>query len=169
MKPEQAVGEKVAWLRQDRQMTQAQLGTALEEYLGKPWSRQTVHAAEKGQRAFTATELVALALALETTVPSLFLPYGGNEPVTLPSGHTIDRSAFRDLAFHPADIRGKSAANSWDALRVALNALRSLDETHKVMGTAIAHGYETLSIAVQSAEAQENAEQEAREQQEEAQ
>ena len=50
----------------------ADLGEALGRYLGKPWSRQAVHQAERGQRSFTAAELTALALALDTSVQALF-------------------------------------------------------------------------------------------------
>ena len=47
-------------------------GRGARSYLGKPWSRQAVHQAERGQRSFTAAELTALALALDTSVPALF-------------------------------------------------------------------------------------------------
>lgn len=152
MKTEQAIGEKIAWLRKHRQMTQAGLGEALAQYLGKPWSRQTVHTAEKGGRAFTATELVALALALDAPVPSLFLPFGSNEPVTLPSGHEIDRASFRDLT-SPASNVTQQTSNALGALAVVADALRGLDESHKTMGDAIRQGYESLRVVLRTAEA----------------
>ncbi|WP_425568319.1 hypothetical protein [Nonomuraea rubra] len=50
-------------------MSLTELGEALGRYLDRPWSRQAVHQAERGQRSFTAAELTALALALDTSVP----------------------------------------------------------------------------------------------------
>lgn len=72
MRVEQAIGTQIARLRAQRQLSLAGLGEALGCYLGKPWSRQAVHQAERGQRSFTAAELTALALALDTSVPALF-------------------------------------------------------------------------------------------------
>src|SRR5262244_86171 len=73
MRVETAIGTQIARLRETRQMSLTQLGEALGRYLGRPWSRQAVHQAERGRRAFTAAELAALALALDTSVPALFL------------------------------------------------------------------------------------------------
>jgi transcriptional regulator with XRE-family HTH domain len=72
MRVEEAIGRQIARLRAQRQLSQADLGEALGGYLGKPWSRQAVHQAERGQRSFTAAELTALALALDTSVQALF-------------------------------------------------------------------------------------------------
>jgi transcriptional regulator with XRE-family HTH domain len=72
MRVEEAIGRQIARLRAQRQLSLADLGEALSDYLGKPWSRQAVHQAERGQRSFTAAELTALALALDTSVPALF-------------------------------------------------------------------------------------------------
>jgi len=70
MRVEEAIGRQVARLRAQRQLSLADLGEALGRYLGKPWSRQAVHQAERGQRSFTAAELTALALALDTVARS---------------------------------------------------------------------------------------------------
>ena len=72
MQVEQAIGRQIARLRAQRQLSLADLGEVLGCYLGKPWSRQAVHQAERGQRSFTAAELIALALALDTSVQALF-------------------------------------------------------------------------------------------------
>jgi 8-oxo-dGTP pyrophosphatase MutT (NUDIX family)/transcriptional regulator with XRE-family HTH domain len=61
-------------LREGKGMTQEQLGLAIGELLGKPWPRQTVSSAEAGRRAFTAVELVAIAMALGAYVGNLFTP-----------------------------------------------------------------------------------------------
>src|SRR6516165_99706 len=73
MRIETAIGKQIARLREAQQMSLTQLGEAVGKYLGKPWSRQAVHQAERGRRAFTAAEMAALALALDTSVPALFL------------------------------------------------------------------------------------------------
>src|SRR5712691_4491806 len=73
MRVEAAIGQQIAHLREARQMSLTQLGEAVGRYLGKPWSRQAVHQAERGRRLFTAAELAALALTLDTSVPALFL------------------------------------------------------------------------------------------------
>src|ERR1700719_4074484 len=78
MRIETAIGNQIARLREARQMSLTQLGQAIGRYLDKPWSRQAVHQAERGRRAFTAAELAALALALETSVPALFLADAGD-------------------------------------------------------------------------------------------
>lgn len=72
MRVEEAVGRQIARLRTQRGLSLTELGEALGDYLDKPWSRQAVHQAERGRRAFTAAELTALALALDTSVPALF-------------------------------------------------------------------------------------------------
>src|SRR5690348_11868606 len=84
MRIEVAIGARIAQLREARQMSLTQLGAALGGYLGKPWSRQAVHQAERGRRAFTAAELAALAMALDTSVPALLLADAG--PIELPGG-----------------------------------------------------------------------------------
>jgi transcriptional regulator with XRE-family HTH domain len=82
MRVEAAIGKQIARFRETRQMSLSQLGEALGQYLGKPWSRQAVHQAEHGRRAFTAAEISAFALVLDTSVPALF--FAEAEPVELP-------------------------------------------------------------------------------------
>ena len=94
MRVEEAIGRQVARLRAQRQLSLADLGTALGRYLGRPWSRQAVHQAERGQRSFTAVELAALALALDTSVQALFRAEGG--PVELP-GRPVAPEEYRGI------------------------------------------------------------------------
>ena len=84
MRVEEAIGKQIARLRAQRQLSLADLGEALGCYLGKPWSRQAVHQAERGQRSFAAAELTALALALDTSVQALFRAEDGQ--IELPGG-----------------------------------------------------------------------------------
>lgn len=71
MRVEEVVGWQVRERREARGVTQEQLGRELEPFLGRPWSRQAVSAAEKGDRSFGAAELVALAAVLHARVGDL--------------------------------------------------------------------------------------------------
>ncbi len=106
MRVEEAIGRQVASLRAQRELSLADLGEALGRYLGKPWSRQAVHQAERGQRSFTAAELAALALALDTSVQALFR--AESEPVELP-GQAIAPEEYRSILLnrqHDAPLDG---------------------------------------------------------------
>ena len=92
MRVEEAIGRQIARLRTQRQLSLADLGEALGRYLGKPWSRQAVHQAERGQRSFTAAELIALALALDTSVQALFRAEG--HQIELP-GRAVSAEDYR--------------------------------------------------------------------------
>ena len=100
MRVEVAIGQQIAYLREARQMSLTQLGQAMGRYLGKPWSRQAVHQAERGRRAFTAAELAAVALALDTSIPALFLSGAG--PIELP-GATISAEDYRAILLYAGD------------------------------------------------------------------
>jgi transcriptional regulator with XRE-family HTH domain len=94
MRVEEVIGEQIARLRAQRQLSLTDLGEALGRYLGRPWSRQAVHQAERGQRSFTAAELTALALALDTSVQVLFRAEGGD--VELP-GRAVSPEQYRGI------------------------------------------------------------------------
>jgi transcriptional regulator with XRE-family HTH domain len=85
---EEVIGANIAERRSFMELSQTELGEALGQYLEKPWSRQAVHTAEKGRRAFTAAELIALALVLEVELPELLAPpmKARDEEVELPRG-----------------------------------------------------------------------------------
>ena len=70
----QVIGQNMRSRRDNLGMTQAQLGERLGNWLGAPWTRQQVFMAEKGGRAFTASEIVALSMALDTLPGVLFDP-----------------------------------------------------------------------------------------------
>src|SRR6202046_2207497 len=94
MRVEEAIGTQVSRLRARRRLSLTDLGEALGQYLDKPWSRQAVHQAERGQRSFTAAELTALALALDTSVPALFR--ADDEPIEHPR-RTLSAQEYRDI------------------------------------------------------------------------
>ncbi|MET7731210.1 helix-turn-helix transcriptional regulator [Streptomyces sp. NPDC005402] len=88
MRLEEVIGLQIAEKRAAVGLSQAELGEALGRHLERPWSRQAVHSAEKGKRAFTAAELVAFALVLEAEVPDLMTPPLGQRGgmIELPNG-----------------------------------------------------------------------------------
>ena len=70
----QLIGERLRQLRNRRKMSGAAFGASLGSHLGGDppgWSRQTVYEAEKGERDFRISELVALALALNVQIHDL--------------------------------------------------------------------------------------------------
>jgi transcriptional regulator with XRE-family HTH domain len=119
MRVEEAVGRQIARLRAQRQLSLADLGEALGRYLGKPWSRQAVHQAERGQRSFTAAELTALALALDTSVQALFR--AEDDRIELP-GRAISPEEYRGILLN----RDKDAP--LDGLEELIVALHDISE-----------------------------------------
>ncbi|MEU3413739.1 helix-turn-helix transcriptional regulator [Streptomyces sp. NPDC006658] len=106
MKIEEVIGANVQWIREDQGMTQAQLGEAVAAHLGKPWSRQAVSAAEKGRRAFSAADLLALALVLDVTIPSFFLLRDAfHDDVQLPTAN-VAADDYMMRVFHRSDVKG---------------------------------------------------------------
>jgi len=115
MRVEEAIGRQIAHLRTQRQLSLADLGEALGRYLGKPWSRQAVHQAERGQRSFTAAELTALALVLDTSVQALFR--AEDDPVELP-GRPIPPQEYRGILLNR---QNDAPLDGLEELIVALN------------------------------------------------
>jgi transcriptional regulator with XRE-family HTH domain len=121
MKLEEVIGAQVANCRGD--MTQAELGERLGQHLGRPWSRQTVSAAEKGGRAFTAVELLALSVVLEVPLGYLFTPPattpGVERGIEMPGGavvpverllrHTLPGPEQESLIDHYAGVSQEAA------------------------------------------------------------
>ncbi|MBB6437210.1 helix-turn-helix transcriptional regulator [Streptomyces candidus] len=108
MRIEEVIGANVARLRDGKELSQSQLGEALAEHLGKPWSRQAVSAAEKGRRAFTAADLLALSRTLDVSVPTLFLlkDWRGSNAVELADGISVSADEYRDRILHDTDAQG---------------------------------------------------------------
>jgi transcriptional regulator with XRE-family HTH domain len=120
MRVETAIGNQIARLREARQMSLTQLGEAIGSYLDKPWSRQAVHQAERGRRAFTAAELTALALALDTSVPALFLAEA--QQIELP-GATVSPEDYRAILLYAGS---DAPLDGIDELLVALHDIEEI-------------------------------------------
>jgi transcriptional regulator with XRE-family HTH domain len=122
MRVEEAIGRQITHLRAQRQLSQADLGEALGRYLGKPWSRQAVHQAERGQRSFTAAELTALALVLDTSVQALFR--AEDDHVELP-GRAIPPQEYRSILLNR---QNDTPLDGLEELIVALNDIGEILE-----------------------------------------
>jgi transcriptional regulator with XRE-family HTH domain len=120
MRIEAAIGKQIARFREARQMSLTELGESMGKYLGRPWSRQAVHQAERGRRAFTAAELAALALALETSVPALFLT--DDTQIELP-GAVVSAQDYHGILLYAGD---DAPLDGMDELLVALNDIRHI-------------------------------------------
>lgn len=135
MRLEEAIGRNVARLREVSGLSQAQLGDALAGYLGKPWSRQAVSAAEKGRRAFTAAELVSLALVLKTSLDLLMLPGAmGSHGSLLPGDAEITEREYERVIVGEASD-GKPSPQALERARGVLVAtLKDQYDAFKVLG-----------------------------------
>lgn len=80
---EQVIGERILLRRTDLGLTQEEVGKRVGIWLGREWSRQAVSAAEKGKRAFTAAELIAVAAALGTSIGRLLYAPPGIDAIKL--------------------------------------------------------------------------------------
>jgi transcriptional regulator with XRE-family HTH domain len=119
MRVEEAIGRQIARLRAQRELSLAELGEALGQYLGRPWSRQAVHQAERGQRSFAAAELTALALVLDTSVQALFR--AEDDQVELP-GRAISPEEYRGT------LLNRENDSPLDGLEELISALHDIGE-----------------------------------------
>ncbi|TQK19104.1 transcriptional regulator with XRE-family HTH domain [Microbacterium sp. SLBN-154] len=130
MRIEKIVGQNVARLRAAKGWSQPQFGEEIGSLLkSKPWTRQAVSNAEKGQRAFTVADLVALACVLETSPAALL-----TLPPTLSTVQVGDAEIRRDYLENPTwshESTSEALASVVDVVRViedGLNALRDLTD-----------------------------------------
>ncbi len=98
MKPEKVIGKRIKAVRESRKMTQDALGTALGHWLKQAWPRQAVSGAERGERAFTGAELIALAHVLEINIGALLMPPMDAEDIEMPSGAMLPPSSLARVA-----------------------------------------------------------------------
>lgn len=94
MRIEEVVGTRMREHREAKGVTQDQLGQELGHVLGRPWARQAVSAAEKGQRAFAAVELLAIADTLEIKCSDLLRPPPNVVEIHMPSGWFLSTQAL---------------------------------------------------------------------------
>lgn len=138
MKLEEAIGLNVARLREAAGLSQAEVGARLGGYLGAPWSRQAVSAAEKGRRAFTAVELVSLALAFGTSLDQLLLPgaLGSREDLLPGDAGFTDREYERVIVGEGP--RGEASPQALARARSALAAgLKAQSDAHRLLSESL--------------------------------
>ncbi|MBF6216055.1 helix-turn-helix transcriptional regulator [Nocardia puris] len=97
MKIERIVGERIRIAREAIGYSQPELGRRVGEALDKATPRQAVSAFERGERAFTASELFVFAQILRVPVSSLFTPPSGVGEVEVSSGTTYPTTVLDDL------------------------------------------------------------------------
>jgi transcriptional regulator with XRE-family HTH domain len=78
---EQLIGENVRQAREDAGISQRELGERVALFLGREWFGQAVHAAERGDRRWTAEDIVAVAWAFQRPISWFF---------RVPDGHRGD-------------------------------------------------------------------------------
>ncbi|MGH3220225.1 MAG: helix-turn-helix transcriptional regulator [Streptosporangiaceae bacterium] len=147
MRVEEYVGQRIRDRREELGMTQEDLGIGIGNLLGSPWSRQTVSAAEKGKRAFTAAELVVIAKVLETRAARLLTPPVEVRQVELPNGVRLGTRELADFG-----VADKLLSDMWDDLvRVIEGAAETLDRSQQTALAAKSLG-DKLTTAIAAAE-----------------
>ncbi|MGY5069386.1 helix-turn-helix domain-containing protein [Streptomyces griseus] len=164
MKIEEAIGANLARLREEAGLSQAQLGNALGSYLEKPWSRQAVSGAEKGRRAFTAAELIALALSLGVSLDFLLMPVSPQELTDLlPGKAEITAAAYERAVVGAASDGGPNDRDLARAQGALVASLRSQIDTQQalqreVRQQALLLGHASIALGVSQADDAELAE-----------
>lgn len=138
MRVEEVVGRQIRERRELAGLTQAQIGHRLAPLLGKPWSRQAVSAAEKGERAFGAAELVAFSAILNATVGDLLEPPENESAVDLGGPTAVPRHMV--MAVLAATAKAREDLN-----------LAAIQENLSNMSEAILRGQENLEEALRLA------------------
>lgn len=151
MRIEDVIGQRITRAREETGWSQAEIGVKLGGYLGKPWPRQAVSAAEKGRRAFTAAELVALAYVLGYSVETLLSPPDGVSEVTLADGRPIAAQRLRAWAVSTSDEKLASLVETIASIRDEVPVLMAsaartddliLDAVQEVLAAVRAQGLE---------------------------
>lgn len=101
---EEYVGLRIRERREELGMGAVEFGSQLGEFLGKPWPRQAVSAAELGKRSLGVTEIVAIAHVLHTSPAHLFIPPAETSEIGMPGGVTFPRDMlFAELIARPRE------------------------------------------------------------------
>ena len=104
MQIEERIGKQLRRAREANGWTQEETGEHIGRWLGRPWSKQTVSAAEAGGRSFAAEDLLVMALLFEKQI-GWFFYFGMDETewedVELPDGSTLGESLLMSAAGRP--------------------------------------------------------------------
>jgi 8-oxo-dGTP pyrophosphatase MutT (NUDIX family) len=119
---EEIIGQRTRERRTALELTQEAAADRVSAHLNREWTRQAWSAAEKGKRSFTASELVAIAHALGTTVAWLMSPPEGVEDIELGDGAYLPAPLLVS-ALIPQITSGRSLNDVIDAIyRLRLHA-----------------------------------------------
>jgi transcriptional regulator with XRE-family HTH domain len=122
------IGDRIRRWRTHKKMSGAAFGGRLGPYLGGDppgWSRQTVYEAEKGERDFRISELIALALALNIQIHDLVDGEdAGQKRLEFSPGRFVAAEDLTDL-FRVVDRKTLGPVNrAFQRNRVQLTALQ---------------------------------------------
>jgi 8-oxo-dGTP diphosphatase len=90
------VGRSVRAARAARGLGQEQVAARMRVLGFTAWLRQTVGQVERGKRRLVVDEVLALSLALQTTIAELIMPAADEETVELPNGEVVSVALIRD-------------------------------------------------------------------------
>jgi transcriptional regulator with XRE-family HTH domain len=113
---EEVVGRRIRDAREARGISQAEFGKSLGALLDRTWTRQAVSDAEKGKRAFTAQELVALSIVIGCEITDLFRLPADADSLEMP-GNILSRDQL--------DRKLSDASDAAELRRTLLDLLRS--------------------------------------------
>lgn len=126
---EQIIGARVAHLRAEHGMTQAELGQRLEPYTGLAWSRQNVRNAEVGNRAWSANDVLAVSTVFGVSIAELFTPLPGHRGGVVSAGGAVLTAS--DLAARTASSSG---IPSQDAAALVRESARLAETIRNLFG-----------------------------------
>lgn len=117
---EAVIGENMRRMREGSELSQTELGLELGNLLGNTWSAQTVSQAEKGNRAFVAAEMVALARVFNCSIPDLYRRRD--------VGNVIVSDIF--VMSRTELLSQTMAMESADVSKIIFTAVDTLDQSH---------------------------------------
>lgn len=140
MEIEKVIGGNMRRIREQRGLSQTDLGAAVGQHIGRSWSRQAVSAAEQGRRSFTAADLMGLSLTLDVSVPELFFltDWRSEGRVQLGEGAEIDADAYRERILHDLDVSNSAQLMVKADVQELGAALLKMREQHTKAGQALA-------------------------------
>jgi transcriptional regulator with XRE-family HTH domain len=139
LKATATIGEVIGWNIRERRAarwTQPQFGQLMGTVLPKPWPAQTVSSAEKGERAYAAAELVAIAQLLEVPVAALFSPPLPVQRVVVTDDLVVPAQTLHDTPGpinHHDDFSTSLYAEAWSTLgRIAKLRQNIVEQTEQI-------------------------------------
>jgi transcriptional regulator with XRE-family HTH domain len=83
----EVLARRIRSVRAEKKLKQDTVATRMRALGFEGWTRQMVGSTEKPTRRVTAAEIIGLALALETSVPTLLTAVPDDEAVAFPTGN----------------------------------------------------------------------------------